>query len=242
MRVALLSDIHANVTALEAIIESAGRLGYDAMWVAGDLVGYGPDPDAVVGRLSEKGALCVLGNHDAATLGQLPLRQFNDMAAAAVRWTQENTTESTRAYLAGLPEVRYEEDVTIVHGTLRNPLWEYMSTRAAAEAHLRLQTTPVSVVGHTHHQVMAWLDGKGLQSRTPEEGEKCELGDGPVVINPGGAGQPRDADVRVSYALLDLEVRKVQFLRVPYDIAATQQRMRKAGLPEVLAARLAVGR
>ncbi|MEX0781934.1 MAG: metallophosphoesterase family protein [Dehalococcoidia bacterium] len=242
MRVALLSDIHANRTALEAILEHAAAGGYDALWVAGDVVGYGPDPNAVVERLGEEGALCVMGNHDAATLGRLPLEQFNELAAAAVRWTQDHTSEGTRTYLAGLPEVRQEGEFTIVHGTLRQPLWEYMSTREAAEAHLKLQRTPFSVVGHTHHQLIASLDGKRLLSRTPEEDEICPLGEGPSVVNPGGAGQPRDLDPRVGYALLDLEALSVQFLKVPYDIAATQRRMREAGLPELLAARLAVGR
>jgi diadenosine tetraphosphatase ApaH/serine/threonine PP2A family protein phosphatase len=242
VRVALLSDVHANLSALEAILEHAASPGYDAVWVAGDLVGYGPDPDAVVERLDEAGALAVMGNHDAATLGMLPLKQFNDLAAAAVRWTQEHTTEATREYLARLPRVRYEGDFTIVHGTLRDPLWEYMSSRDAAEAHLRLQQTPFSAVGHTHYQLLAWLDGKSVDSHTPADGEECPLGEGPLVVNPGGAGQPRDRDVRVAYAMLDLEARSVRFLRVPYDIAATQERMRQAGLPELLAARLAVGR
>jgi predicted phosphodiesterase len=242
VRVALISDIHANLAALEAILDHAATPGHDSIWVAGDLVGYGPDPDAVVERLEQAGALCVMGNHDAATLGMLPLKQFNDLAAAAVRWTQEHTTTATREYLAGLPNVRYEGDFTIVHGTLRDPLWEYMSTRDTAQAHLRLQQTPFGAVGHTHHQLLAWLDHGKLESHTPEDGEECPLGEGPAVVNPGGAGQPRDRDVRVSYAMLDLEAKSVRFHRVPYDIAATQRRMRDAGLPELLAARLAAGR
>lgn len=242
MRVALLSDVHANLSALEAILKHAATPGYDAIWVAGDLVGYGPDPDAVVERLDASGALCVMGNHDAATLGMLPLEQFNELAAAAVRWTQEHTTETTQRYLTRLPSVHYEGDFTIVHGTLRDPLWEYMSTRDAAEAHLRLQQTRFGAVGHTHHQLIAWLKDGRLESHTPEDGEECTLGEGPAVVNPGGAGQPRDRDVRVSYAVLDIEAKSVQFHRVPYDIAAVQQRMRDAGLPELLAARLAAGR
>ncbi len=242
MRVAVLSDIHANGLALEAILAHAAERGHDATWVAGDLVGYGPDPDAVVERLDALGAICVMGNHDAAALGRLPLEDFNDNAAAAVRWTQDHTSEATRSYLAALPEVRGEGDFTLVHGTLRQPLWEYMTTRDTAEAHLRLQETPYSIVGHTHFQLIASLADGRLAHESPEGGETFPLGDGPLVINPGGAGQPRDHDVRVGYALLDLDARNVQFFRVPYDIAATQQRMRAAGLPELLAARLGVGR
>ncbi len=242
MRVAILSDIHANREALDAILAHAAERGRDALWVAGDLVGYGPDPDAVVERLEGLGAICVMGNHDAATCGLLPLGDFNENAAAAVRWTQEHASETTRAYLAALPEVRREGDFTIVHGTLRQPLWEYMSTIAVAEAHLRLQETPYSVVGHTHHQVIAGLRDGRLDHQSPGDDESFALGAGPLVINPGGAGQPRDRDVRVGYALLDLEARNVQFFRVPYDILATQRRMRGVGLPELLAARLGVGR
>jgi predicted phosphodiesterase len=242
VRVAILSDVHANEAALEAILADAARRGHDATWVAGDREGYGPDPDAVVERLEGLGAICVMGNHDAATCGLLPVSDFNENAAAAVRWTQAHTSEATRAYLGGLVEVHREGDFTMVHGTLRQPLWEYMATREVAEAHLRLQQTPYSVVGHTHHQVVATLSDGRLQARAPENEEVFELGDGPLVINPGGAGQPRDHDVRVGYALLDLEARNVQFLRVPYDIAATQKRMREAGLPELLAAPPGVGR
>jgi diadenosine tetraphosphatase ApaH/serine/threonine PP2A family protein phosphatase len=242
VRVLVLSDIHANAAALQAILAHAGELGHDAVWVAGDLVGYGPDPDAVVERLAGLGATCVMGNHDAATCGLLPLEDFNDNAAAAVRWTREHASEGTRKYLEGLPEVRREGDFTIVHGTLRQPLWEYMSTRATAEAHLRLQETPYSIVGHTHHQLLASLADGRFTYESPEGGETFALGDGPLVINAGGAGQPRDHDVRVGFALLDVGAKSVQFFRVPYDIAATQQRMREAGLPEILAARLGVGR
>jgi predicted phosphodiesterase len=242
VRVAILSDIHANAAALEAILDHAAALGHDATWVAGDLVGYGPDPDAVVERLEGLGAICVMGNHDAATCGLLPLGDFNDNAAAAIRWTREHTAEATRTYLVSLPEVRREDEFTIVHGTLRQPLWEYMSTRAIAEAHLRLQPTPYSVVGHTHHQLLAGLNDGRFTHESPEEGETFALGKGPLVINAGGAGQPRDHDVRVGYAMLDLDAKSVQFFRVAYDIAATQQRMREAGLPELLAARLGVGR
>jgi predicted phosphodiesterase len=242
VRVAVLSDVHANAAALEAILAHAAELGHDATWVAGDLVGYGPDPDAVVERLMDVGAACVMGNHDAATCGLLPLKEFNDQAAAAVRWTQEHTQEATRAYLAGLPEVRSEGEFTLVHGTLRQPLWEYMTTRSTAEAHLRLQETPYSIVGHTHHQLIARLEGGQFTYDSPDVGEIFPLSGGPLVINAGGAGQPRDLDVRVGYALLDLEARSVQFFRVPYDIAVTQERMREAGLPEVLVARLGAGR
>ena len=242
MRVALLSDIHSNLAALDAILAHAGELGHDAMWVTGDLVGYGPDPDAVVARVAELDARCVMGNHDAAACGLTPLSDFNDLAARAAMWTRYNTTDATRAYLAGLPRVREEGDFTLVHGTLRNPIWEYMDKADVAAAHLQLLTTPFGAVGHTHRQIAVNLVNGKVRALAPEEGNDVALDGPPMVINAGGAGQPRDGDPRVGYAMLDLEARHVRFFRLPYDIEATQQRMRSAGLPEPLAARLGVGR
>jgi diadenosine tetraphosphatase ApaH/serine/threonine PP2A family protein phosphatase len=241
VRVLLLSDIHSNLVALEAILAHAEG-AYDGTWVTGDIVGYGPDPDGVVQHLLALGAVCVAGNHDVAACGLTPLEAFNPLARTAVDWTQQHMSESTRTFLAALPRVRTEGEFTLVHGTLRDPIWEYMTTYEAAEAHLRLQATPYSIVGHTHHQMVASLEEGEVQSRNPDDGETVHLAGGPVVINAGSAGQPRDRDPRVGYAMVDTAERRVQFFRVPYDIAETQARMRGAGLPELLAVRLELGR
>jgi len=243
VRVALLSDIHSNLAALDAILAHADDEGHDALWVMGDIVGYGPDPDAVVDALAARDALCVMGNHDAAACELTPLKDFNELAATAARWTQEHISEGTRAYLAAMPRVRSEAEFTLVHGTLRDPLWEYLAKHDVARMHLQRLPTPYGAVGHTHIQVMAGLDGRGRVAAThPEEGKEYPLGPGPAVVNAGGAGQPRDHDPRAGYAIIDTERRHVRFFRVPYDIATTQERMRAAGLPEQLAARLALGR
>ncbi|HEX6029799.1 MAG TPA: metallophosphoesterase family protein [Tepidiformaceae bacterium] len=239
---ALLSDIHSNLVALEAVLAHAAEHGFDALWVTGDIVGYGPEPDAVVERLRAMDALCVMGNHDAAACGLAPLKDFNPLAAAAASWTARQISDDTRTYLAGLPRVRREGRFTLVHGSLRNPLWEYLSTREAVSAHLDLQETRYSIVGHTHVPLVVQRGEDGLEAFQPDEAVECELGDLLQVINPGSAGQPRDGDNRVAYALLETEAPTACFYRVPYDIAATQARMRELGLPEPLAARLSAGR
>lgn len=241
MRVALLSDIHSNLAALDAILAHAKSLGHDATWVTGDLVGYGPDPDAVVERLEGLDARCVMGNHDAAACGLTPLKAFNDLAGKAATWTRYSTSDATRAYLAALPRVREEAEFTLVHGTLRDPIWEYMDRVDVAAAHLRLLSTPYGAIGHTHRQLTVTLVNGRAKPLIPDEDTDVPL-EPAMVINAGGAGQPRDGDPRVGYAIIDLETRNVRFFRVPYDIAATQERMRAAGLPEPLAARLGVGR
>lgn len=242
MRIALLSDIHSNLAALDAILADARTRGHDATWVTGDLVGYGPDPDAVVERLAALDARCVMGNHDAAACGLTPLKAFNDLAAKAVTWTRYSSSDATRSYLAALPRVREENGFTLVHGTLRDPIWEYMDKVDVALVHLKLLSTPFGAVGHTHHQLAVTLVDGRAKPFVPDEDVAVALGERPMVINAGGAGQPRDGDTRVGYAIVDLEARDVRFFRVPYDIAATQERMRAVGLPEPLAERLARGR
>lgn len=243
MRVALLSDVHGNLPALEAVIADVERTAVDAVWVLGDTVGYGADPNAVVERLQQLGALAVLGNHDAAAVGRAGTDGFNPVAAAAVRWTAAVLAEEAAAWLAGLPEVRREGEVLLCHGTLRDPLWEYLFSEEAAHAHFALQTTPVSVVGHTHVPLVLTDDGARVAGRRPPVGERLDLPrSGRICLNPGSVGQPRDGDPRAAYALLDLSEGWFELRRVPYPVAVAQARVRAAGLPEVLAARLALGR
>lgn len=244
MRVALLADIHANLAALEAVLRDAAAQGFDACWHLGDVVGYGPDPDAVVGRLVELEAPGVGGNHDGAAAGLLPLDQFVPLAAEANRWTAQTISPATLEFLRGLPQVVREGGVTLVHGTLADPVWEYFSTYEAAERHFALQETPWSVTGHTHLPLVVRqgpVSGE-LDIVVPEHGGVVELGAGPVCINPGSVGQPRDGDARAGYAILDTGTGEATFRRVEYDIAATQQRMMAAGLPGPLIERLARGR
>lgn len=243
MRVALLSDIHANLAALEAVLADANDRGADTVWNMGDSVGYGPNPDRVVELLVIEGAQCVMGNHDAAVAGLIGTEEFNHLAAAAARWTIEHTSVATREYLAGLPKSEKDGFYTRCHGTLRNPVWEYLTTFDAANGHFAAQETPYSVVGHTHLPLVVREVSPGrVEATTPEAGGVVELGEERLSINPGSVGQPRDGDPRASYAMLDTASGTVSFHRVEYDIADTQRRMREAGLPEPLATRLELGR
>ncbi|HEY4670020.1 MAG TPA: metallophosphoesterase family protein [Tepidiformaceae bacterium] len=243
MRVALLTDIHANVQALDAVLADARSLGFDALWQMGDVVGYGPDPDAVIARLKELGASGVLGNHDAAAIGGLPLTDFNQLAASANRWTAGVLSDESKEYLAALPRVKREGDFTLVHGSLRDPLWEYLVTHDAARAHFSLQETTYSIVGHTHIPlVVEDAPGAAVGAESPAHDDVVRLAGRKLVINPGGVGQPRDGDPRACYALLDTVADSVTFRRVEYDVSATQKRMCDCGLPEPLILRLARGR
>ncbi|MBI5946702.1 MAG: metallophosphoesterase family protein [Chloroflexi bacterium] len=243
MRVALLSDIHSNLAALDAVVAAAKEDGATAWWHLGDVVGYGPDPDAVIERLGELGASGVMGNHDAAAAGVIDTSDFNPLAAEAALWTAAEISTPSRDYLAALPLQQVDGAFTRVHGSLRDPIWEYLRTEKAVRAHFALQETAFSIVGHTHFPlVIVEQPGRPVDARVPDEGKAVKLGPARACVNPGCVGQPRDGDPRACYAILDTEALTVLFRRVPYDIAATQEKMRTAGLPEPLISRLSVGR
>jgi diadenosine tetraphosphatase ApaH/serine/threonine PP2A family protein phosphatase len=239
MRVAVLSDIHSNIVALDAVLSHAGDV--DAIWHLGDVVGYGPEPDAVVARLSEREATGVRGNHDAAAIGGFEIEWFNPEARAAAEWTRETIASKTLAWLTAQPERRTIDDMLLVHGSPRDPLREYVTDREAASDNMHLQETQHALHGHTHVPV-AWMatpDRVALvQGR---DGGAIELGAHRSLINPGSVGQPRDGDPRAAYLILDREVGRVTWHRVAYDIAGVQAAMRSIGLPERLAARLTFG-
>jgi len=243
MRVLLLSDIHANLPALEAVLADAEGSGVESVWVLGDIVGYGADPNAVVELLRKAGASAVLGNHDAAALGRVGTESFNPLAAEAARWTASVLGPESRAWLESLPEVRREHGVTLCHGTLREPLWEYLFTAEAARAHFALQTTGLSIVGHTHVPLLLVERGGEIEALRPKAGERLRLpSTGRACLNPGSVGQPRDGDPRAAYALLDLSEGWFELRRAAYPVSEAQRRIRAAGLPEPLALRLALGR
>ena len=242
MRIALISDIHSNLAALEAVLADAEGRGVEAVWNLGDTVGYGPDPNGVVARLREVGAVSVLGNHDAAATGLMGTEWFNSLAATAAEWTRAHLEAEAASYLAGLGEVVVEGEWSLAHGTLREPLWEYLTTEEAAEGHFERLETPYSAVGHTHMPLLVRRGARGVEGETPGEGNEAALGEGPLCVNPGSVGQPRDGDPRASYALVDSGEGTVTHHRVAYDIGETQRRMRAAGLPQALADRLTMGR
>ena len=242
MRIALISDVHANLVALDAVLAEAEGLGVEAVWNLGDTIGYGPDPNGVVARLAEVGARSVLGNHDAVATGAMDTAWFNPLAAAAAAWTRSVLEPETADALAALGEVLREGEWSLAHGTLRDPLREYLITVEAAEGHFAEQDTPYSAVGHTHVPLVVRKDGEGVRGETPVAGEAADLGEGLLCVNPGSVGQPRDGDPRASYAVLDTSAGTVTHHRAPYDIGETQRRMSGVGLPQALAERLSRGR
>jgi len=247
MRIAVLSDVHANLAALEAVLGHAQSQGViDAVWCLGDVVGYGPQPRECIARVRELGALTVAGNHDRAGTGKMGTAEFNPDAARAAHWTMGQLTPDEQSYLDALPEVLFEGEFTLVHGTLRWPIWEYLYSYEAARAHLERQQSPFSLVGHTHVPMLV-LEGaefpQGCEMYYLEDGTKVKLSrERRMVINPGGVGQPRDGDPRAAYAIFDTEDETITLHRVEYDIAATQRLMEAARLPRWLIERLALGR
>ncbi len=244
MRVAIIADVHSNLPAFEAVLrhaEETARL--DALWFPGDVVGYGPHPNECVALLRRYDHRAVVGNHDLASFGGMDTEEFNEAAAIAAHWTGEQLSEEAQAYLQDLPLVVREGDFTLVHGTLRWPEWEYLLSSEQARAHFDIQDTPYSLVGHSHVPfVCREQEGDLPKLRPVADGERIELGGERLVLNPGGAGQPRDGDPRAAYALYDSDASVVTFHRVEYDIAATQRAMEAAGLPRWLSERLSYGR
>lgn len=242
MRIAVLSDIHANLPALDAVLADAGAV--DGVWHLGDVVGYGPDPDGVVARLREIGAQGVRGNHDAAACGGSEIDWFNPAARRAMEWTRAAIAPETAAWLAGLPERRVVAGIELVHASHREPIWEYVTSSDVAEASLALLPTPVGLHGHTHVPV-AWVEDAGSDGRVQlvraSREPSLELRGRRALVNPGSVGQPRDGDARAAYAILDPDAGTVRWRRVAYDIETVQAAMRDAGLPASLSARLAVG-
>ena len=239
MRVAVLSDIHSNIVALDAVLAHMGEV--DAIWHLGDVVGYGPEPDAVVARLAERDATGVRGNHDAAALGGREIEWFNAEARTAAEWTSATIAPTTRAWLGDLPERRVIEDLTLVHGSPRDPLREYITDSLTASANLDALDTRHGLHGHTHVPV-AWVaTEERIVLIQPNDGSRIELEPNRLLLNPGSVGQPRDGDPRAAYLLLDTDARTVSWHRVEYDVEPVRRAIRAAGLPTRLGDRLVVG-
>jgi len=239
VRVAVLSDIHANLVALDVVLGSLGSV--DAVWHLGDVVGYGPDPDGVVARLIEVGAVGVRGNHDAAAAGGDEIEWFNPDARAAMEWTRGRISEATRAWLGDLPERHAVDGFGLVHGSPREPLWEYIVSVPIARANLALLTTPIGLFGHTHlPMVFAERDGV-VEQIEPGNGSTFALAGRRALVNPGSIGQPRDGIPTAGYLVIDTETERCTWHRTAYDIDAVQASMREAGLPDRLVQRLSYG-
>ena len=248
MKIAIVSDIHANLAALQAVLADIDAVAPGAaLWHTGDIVGYNAEPNEVVALLRERGAVGVMGNHDAAVLGELDVKWFNPAAAAAVRWTATHLTPESASWLHALPQISEMGPATLVHGSPRDPLSEYVVDAATAAESLAALPTPILFHGHTHIPAY-WALRNGEATSVVIDGRAQPLLS-PALINVGSVGQPRDRDVRASWVLWDRSddgsavgtLGTVTWRRVSYDVARTQALVRAAELPEFLAARLAEG-
>jgi diadenosine tetraphosphatase ApaH/serine/threonine PP2A family protein phosphatase len=241
MRYLILSDIHSNLLALEAVLEDAPS-GLP-VWCLGDIVGYGPYPNECIQRVRGLEAACVVGNHDWAAMGKLDVRDFNLDAQRSVLWTQRQLTPASLEYLEHLPLRLIEGAFTLVHGSPREPIWEYILYPSTARANFEHLSTDHCLVGHTHVPVAFRRveDGQAVETEHLVEGTPLSLERGRLICNPGSVGQPRDGDPRASYAILDLEAATLECRRVTYDIATVQERMERFGLPQRNVTRLFYG-
>jgi diadenosine tetraphosphatase ApaH/serine/threonine PP2A family protein phosphatase len=246
LRVAVLSDIHSNRQALEAVLAAIDEAGVEQIWCLGDMVGYGADPDACAALVRERCDTCLAGNHDLALLGALDISTFSEAAAAAVEWTRENASEATLEFLSGLDPAASQQGVGLFHASPRDPVWEYVLSSDQAEAGLDAQEERVGLIGHSHIAlffVRVPGDRRGYaQGAQATDGAEFEIGEGEWLLNPGSVGQPRDGDPRAAWLELDTEQWLARYHRVEYDIEGAAAAILAAGLPKVLAERLEVGR
>jgi predicted phosphodiesterase len=241
MHVAVLSDIHGNRQAFEAVLEDVDGADVDAIWCLGDLVGYGADPDACVELAFERCDVVLAGNHDLAVIGELSMEEFSPGAAAAARWTRDTIAERNLEALRPLPPQNLDQDVGLFHASPRDPIWEYVLSTLQAELCLDAQYHRVCVVGHSHVALAFVRRGEGVAGTACPEGSRADISEGKWIINPGSVGQPRDGDPRAAWMALDLEAWTATWRRVEYDVAGAQAAIRAAGLPHALADRLEYG-
>jgi diadenosine tetraphosphatase ApaH/serine/threonine PP2A family protein phosphatase len=241
MRVAVVSDIHANLHALEAVLGAIDADPVDQLWCLGDLVGYGARPNECCAAIEARASFCLVGNHDLAVRGTIDLDEFSGDAGAAVRWTRDVLAPDALAFLNRLSSEGKRNSVAMFHASARDPVWEYVLSDEAALATLALTEEPVVLVGHSHAALHVTRHGDDVEGGLSPHGTELDLRGRRALLNPGSVGQPRDGDPRAAYLVLDLEERTASFRRVEYDVERTQAEIREAGLPEMLASRLRLG-
>jgi diadenosine tetraphosphatase ApaH/serine/threonine PP2A family protein phosphatase len=239
-RVAVISDVHGNGHALEAVLASIDAEEPDELWCLGDLVGYGPQPNECCAVVAARADLCLAGNHDLVVLGSLDLYDFAGDAATAARWTQTVLAEAARTFLAALESTAVRDGVELFHGSPRDPVWDYVLSQEAAWSTFQATSSPLVLVGHSHIPLAIRLGDDDLTGGVAGDGAEIDLGSGRWLLNPGSVGQPRDGDPRAAYLLVE-PGSSASFRRVSYPVAQTQAEMRERGLPAALAERLAHG-
>jgi predicted phosphodiesterase len=242
MKIAVVSDIHGNRHAFEAVLDAIAGTESREMWCLGDLVGYGAEPDACVELARLHAAICLAGNHDMGVRGDLPLQEFSRGAALAARWTQTEINEQTLDFLKTLEPLNVDESVGLYHASPRDPVWEYVLSPLQAELCLDAQSHRVCMVGHSHVALsFSRPEGVPASGETRGDGEQLDLSAGEWLINPGSVGQPRDGDPRAAWVELDTDRWTVSYRRTEYDISAAGAAIRAARLPDSLAERLVYG-
>jgi predicted phosphodiesterase len=234
LRAAVISDVHSNRPALEAVLEAVEEAGVDQLWCLGDVVGYGADPDACTALIRERCDVCLVGNHDLAVLGGLDISSFSETAATAVGWTRENVAPETLEFLSGLEPAGAHEGVGLFHASPRDPIWEYVLSTDQAEAGLDVQRERVCLIGHSHISLFFTRpdDSKTSQTHGAQAGDGAllDLAAGSWLINPGSVGQPRDGDPRAAYAIIDDN--RVELKRIRYPVEETIERLERLRLPD----------
>jgi predicted phosphodiesterase len=241
MRIAVLSDIHANLQALEAVLADIDSEAPDELWCLGDLVGYGARPNECVDLIRERAALSLCGNHDLAVLGVLDVSDFSGDAETAASWTRGVLGDTQRAWLEGLEPAARRAGVELFHGSPRDPVWDYVLSEQSALASLAETTAQLVLVGHSHVALSLELRDERVDGGLAPAGTEVSFGETRWLLNPGSVGQPRDSDPRAAWLLIDDVARRAAFRRVPYPIEEAQAEILAQGLPPALAARLAYG-
>jgi len=244
MRCLIISDIHANLAAFDAVLADVDMATIDQVWCLGDVVGYGPCPDECVARLQDlSDHCCVAGNHDLAAIDRIDIADFNPVAQVACRWTGQELSVEHRSYLDSLNTKIVKGDCTLVHGSPREPIWEYIIYPSTAQPNFQFFDTQLCLVGHTHAPAIFHQQASShrLEITIPSPNRPIEIGDERLIINPGSVGQPRDGDPWAAYMIFEDEEKVLEYHRIPYDIALTQRLMAEKGLPESLISRLSFG-
>jgi predicted phosphodiesterase len=242
VKVAVISDVHANLPALEAVLAAIEAAGPDELWCLGDLTGYGADPAPCTRIVLERADVCLAGNHDMVITGEIGLEAFSSDARAAAEWTMAVLQAEDLERLRSLEPTGERGGVELYHGSIRDPVWEYVIDDRTAAVCLELQGTPLSLVGHSHVPLAYGYAGEKFLGGLAGAGTRLEVSPGPFLLNPGSVGQPRDGDPRAAYMTLDLDAGTAEWHRIDYDVRAAQTAIRDAGLPLRLGARLAEGR